>query len=493
MPGEKLIHACGWSRNRHALIPGIVALCLCLPGLSQGGLATDTAWYAAIGMQSWGHALDGEPSALWTLRGIAGQPYFNKPPLAFWLNGWPLPIFGASATAARLGSVIACVLCVLATARLGRVLAGRAVGLAAGLVRALTWEFIRHSPAFALDLWLGLFVTLAAADLATLRSRLSISAAVRAGAWLGLALMVKPLVPLLVLVPFAGWFAVHRPGALAVLPLSLFAALAVAAPWHLSMWWIHGDAFVGQYFGREVIDRAAAAAIADTNRGSDSPLYYLVVLARAYWPWLLTLILACVALARRDGSARVRSALFLSLGWCVVWLILLSAFPDKRPRYLLVLYPFASLASAAVLCRLAPLVVRYAWIALQRAALPVAAAVSLLLILLPVRFHRPTDPQWPALFAWLGEQPASPLYVGAFSPQRAAQVFLETGDWPIPTRSVTGEPVTDVPAGAMLIYHRRDGLRPGPGESVLFAERDVAVTRLERAPWSPVPSPDTGE
>src|SRR5690606_9215257 len=99
----------------------------------------------------------------------------------------------------------------------------------------------------------------------------------------------------------------------------------------------------------------------------------------------------------------------------------------------------------------------------------------------------------PALFAWLRGQPDGTLYVGALSPQRAAQVFLETGDWPIPTRSVSGEPITDVPPGAMLIYHRRDGLIPGPGETVLFTERDLTITRLAQTPWSPVPSADSGE
>ena len=115
-----------WARWRHALLPAAVALVLCLPGLRQGALATDTAWYTAIAWQAWSDALDGKWWALWTLRGVADQHYFNKPPLAFWLNGLPLIATGPTVAGARLGSVLACVLCVLATARLGRLLAGRA-------------------------------------------------------------------------------------------------------------------------------------------------------------------------------------------------------------------------------------------------------------------------------------------------------------------------------------------------------------------------------
>ena len=296
-----------WVRYRHALIPAAVALIVCIPKLSQGGLSTDTAWYAAIAMRAWSDAASGDPGALWSLRGVADQPYFNKPPLAFWLNGVPLAALGPTVFAARLGSVLACVLCVLAVARLGRLLGGRAVGLGAGLVLALTWEFVRHARAFSLDLWVTLFLVLAACSVAGAwhagRSNGRVVFFATAGVWIGLSLMAKPLVPLLALPLLGVWlFAIGRARLLGWLALSLGVALAVAAPWHVSMWSMHGDEFTSQYFGREIIDRAAAAPIAEFNRGSGSPLYYVSHLLKNYWPWLVTTLLGYIALGRAKGA-----------------------------------------------------------------------------------------------------------------------------------------------------------------------------------------------
>ena len=37
-------------------------------------------------------------------------------------------------------------------------------------------------------------------------------------------------------------------------------AVLLAAPWHVSMYVLHGDAFTGAYFGREIMARAAGPA-----------------------------------------------------------------------------------------------------------------------------------------------------------------------------------------------------------------------------------------
>ncbi len=489
---ESLKHA--WALHRHAIIPAIVALALCIPGITQGALATDTAWYTAISFQAFRGLFNGDFNGLWSLSGVADQPYFNKPPLAFWLNGLPLVAMGPTILASRIGSVLACILCVLAAARLGRLLVGRAVGLSAGLVLALTWEFIRHSHAFSLDLWMTLFLTLAACSVVAAHAAGSARHIAVSGIWLGLALLVKPLVPLLAVPLLGAWLCtVGRARWIGWLPVAVVVSIAVAAPWHASMWLQHGEAFTSQYFGREIIDRAAAGPVADFNKGSVSPLYYLGILFQAYWPWIVTFAFAMVAMFRREGTPHVRSALFLSLCWCAGWLLLLSIFPDKRPRYLLVTYPVAAVASAAFLCRLAPVLVRAAWLRLCRWALPLTAVLALAIAIAPVRLHRPEPSQWPALYAWLLEQGSPPVFAGGFAPQRSAQVFLGTGAWPIPTRTVGGQSLAKPLAGSLIIYHRRDGLAPGPAESIVFSAGDLSVTRLDAEVWMPILSPDTGE
>ncbi len=484
----------GWARSRHALIPAAVALSLCVPGLRQGALATDTAWYTAIAVQSWQNAIKDGPGSLWSLLGVAGRHYFNKPPLGFWLNGAPIALLGPSTAAARLGSVLACVLCVLAAARLGRLLGDRAVGLASGMVLALTWEFVRHSHAFSLDLWMTLFLTLAACSVASAVRSNSAARVAFAGLWIGLALMVKPLVPLLAL-PLLGLWLVSQGRArwLRWLLVAGLLAMFVAAPWHVSMRLQHGAEFTNQYFGREVLERAAAGPVADFNKGSESPTYYLGVLLSSYWPWLLTLAVAGVSLCLDRGRGRHRAALLLALAWSAGWLVLLSVFPDKRPRYLLVIYPVAAVASALVLVRVAPPRIRELWRVVSIWALPVCAAAAVVVSCLPVQIHRKEPPQWERLYAWIRVEGSPTIYAGGLAPQRSAQVYLATGAWPAPTRTVAGERIADPPAGAFVLYHRRDGLAPGRNETVVFSEGDLIVTRLNDGAWAPMPMSDPGE
>lgn len=483
-----------WKRTMHAAVPAVIALVLCIPGISQGALATDTAWYSAIGLQAWQATAAGDLAALWTLRGVADQPYFNKPPLAFWLNGLPLLAIGPTVLAARLGSVLACVLCVMAAARLGRLLAGRAVGFGVGLTLALTWEFIRHSHAFSLDLWMTLFLVLAAASAAEAVGREQPHRLIRAGLWIGAALMVKPLVPLVALVPIAAWLVLAgRVRYLSWLLPCAVTALGVAAPWHLSMVALHGHAFTDQYFGKEIIDRAAAGPIADFNRGSESPAYYLGVIVGSYWPWFVTFAFGIIAYVRREGCERLRSAMCFAFIWTFGWLILLSVFPDKRPRYLLPIYPAASIVTAVLLVRLAPMRVRELWRLAGRWAVPIAVTACIVLSLAPLRLHRPEHKQWGELFTWLRARGESEVYSGGFAPQRSAQVFLATGSWPRPLRSIGEVRFNDPAPGALILYHRRDGLAPGDTESTVFSSGDLFVTRLDRTPWNPVAVADPGE
>lgn len=501
-------------------------MAVCLPKLGQGDFTVDTGWYAALALQAYRGIGEAGAAAWWTLQGAAATDpqaavdgraivYFNKPPLAFWLNGLPLALFGPSVWAARVGSAIAAILCVAATTLLAARVSGPRVGRSAGIIVALSIPFIGLARSFSLDLWLTLLLLQATGEIvrgttvavgeSKVGSRQRIAWIAIAGAWLGAAMLVKPLVALLVLPIFAVWMLwVGRARAILGLVMVGLIALAVAATWHLAMAVRFGEAFTSQYFGREMVDRASGDRTAAVfNTGAESAFYYLRVLGETYWPWLITLVLAFIALTRRAswraiarGQIGDRDMLKLALVWTVVWMVALSVFADKRPRYLAPLFPVWAWASALWLVRGgwgAPVGVRRAWRAMTAWVPPIAVGAAVAIMLLPLRLHRSEDPQWAPILGWMREHPDAPVYEGGLSGQRAAKVYLDQGRWPRPTTDQAGRRMADIPTGSFVLYHHRDRLRPGPGEEVVMQSGSLTLTRLVASMWNPAANTDHGE
>ena len=138
-------------------------------------------------------------------------------------------------------------------------------------------------------------------------------------------------------------------------------------------------------------------------------------IARATGPGWRQCFSRSLRLPRRGWAARAGH--YGSLIWCAAWFVLLSVFPDKRPRYLLVVYPLGALASGVWLARMARARARCmaAWSSGPRWSRPPRAS--------PGRGRRPhpspAAPQWAAARGVVGRDPSARLQVGAL-PQRSA-------------------------------------------------------------------------
>jgi 4-amino-4-deoxy-L-arabinose transferase-like glycosyltransferase len=483
------------------LLPAVLILCVTLPHLGQGDWRGDAGWYSAIGLGVW---RDGH---LWTLRGEPGVAYFNKPPLAFWVHGLFLYIAGPRLWAARLPSVLAALACVLLTVDIARRLAGRRAAVFSGLVLALSYEFFRRTREVSLDLWQLVFLLLA------LWCVVRGARAARGGAWVvaagvpvGLALLTKPLVALALFPLVAGWLLWNR-DTRRLLPLAWAAAvsLLVAAPWHLSMAAIHGREFTAQYFGAEIADRATGVLQAG-HKERPPVWFYVAQIAGMYWPWLACVGLGVGAWARGALPARRTRAAQLAAAWTLVWLVLLTAYPDRRDRYALVLYPGLAWIASLWLASTGVRWVRRLERAALRAGGPLAVGAAAALAIAPVRMQAPPERHWREFDAWMADRAAADghvpaLWQGAIGGAQGARIYLTCGAWPLTTRDRHGAIVRRPPEGSLIVYHARGGASPGPNESPVFASTpdapgrppDLRVTRLERGQWEPVPAPDPGE
>lgn len=489
------------TRLRHYLIPLALLLALTLPHLAQGDLRTDTGWYSAIGLSSIRHLPHATSLAdALTLHAEPGKPFFNKPPLALWIHGVTLYALGVSVPAARIPTIAAAAACVALVVALVRTVGARTHAMMAGVSLACTLEFARRTKELSLDMWQLAFMlaaVLVVARAARAAARPNARSALLSGALIGAALLCKPVVALLASILLVAWLASRRRLAPAWAPLHLAAALAVAAPWYVLMTAHHGDAFLSRHFVGEVADRAAGLTTAGPTGklggGAEPPTFYLAQIISSYWPWLATALLGTVALARRELPPRARPLALLAILWFAAWLVLLSIFPDRRPRYALVLWPAGAILSGLWLGVRAARPLRPLVRAVAAWGVAIAAVGGAAFALAPVRVQRPPSAQWPALFEWMRSTHTTDLYQGSALGPTGARVYLETGRWPIPTQDRQKRITTPPPAGASILYHRRDGYAPGPHETVLFHEGDLTVTRLDESPWSPVPTPDPGE
>lgn len=461
-------------------IPPLVVAVLSLPRIGEGDWRVDIGWYSAIGLQAW------RTGSLWTLWAEPGIAYFNKPPLVIWIHGLALWLAGPALWAARLPSIVAACVGVWGTGRIAERWAGPWAGFVAALVLATTPEFVRRAREVSMDLWMVAFLVLAG----VWAIRGGWRGVVGAGVCIGCSLMCKPLVGLVGVPIVAAWMPglTVRRWAVAGAGIAGIAAV-VGAPWHVSMVTIHGDEFLRQYFGAEVAARAAGNLV-DPERAGRDGWFYLGLLARTYWPWSAALVLCALRWKRLGGHRR---ALMLGGGWVIGWLVAVSVFQDRRPRYAMPVYPGLALV-VGVAAGTMPAV----WVGrLQRLAGPIVGHAIVIAIVFalfaPVRVHRPADPQWAALFDWLRANGVDRLWEGSLQGPRAARVYLELGWWPRATHDRWGERVGDPARGELILYHDRDGRAPGEGEVRVFESGRLAVTRLEADEWRPVAMADPGE
>src|SRR6266516_2040714 len=236
----------------------LLATALLAGRLAEGDLIGDPVIYAAVAKSM---LVRGE----WTTLYLAGQPFFDKPPLVVWLAALAFKLFGVSTWSARLPGVALGIAACLVLWRLGAFLFDERVGLAAGAILALTPGFVRFGSTLLLDTALALGA-LAAYWLATPGDR--------------------------------------RPP-LGVLAAAALAFLAVVLPWHLYETWVWGWRFVHGYL----------SDVSEKIGGHPGAAVYARALVVTTLPWLP---LAAVGAWRSWRSGERGDGLRLLTVWTLV-------------------------------------------------------------------------------------------------------------------------------------------------------------------------------
>ncbi len=299
-----------------ATLAGLGALYL--SGLGGVGLlGPDEPRYASIGRAM---ATTGD----WITPRLNGEPWYEKPPLLYWLVAAGHRAGLGDDLAPRAGVAVLSIAFLLAQFAWLRRLYGECVAWLATWILATTAGWCAYSQVGVTDLPLA--VSLNAALWLALwwlefDSRRALYGAAVA---LALAVLAKGLVPLVLALPLL-WLARRRWRELGG-PAAVF--LLAVSPWYVAMMARHGWAFIDEFFIRHHFSRFASTGLQHVQPW----WFYIPVLVGGLFPWP-------TLLATLDGNVWRERRLRAPLAMFAFGLVFFSASTNKLPGYLLPLLP----------------------------------------------------------------------------------------------------------------------------------------------------------
>ena len=350
-------------RYRDLVFLGVIGALFYLSKLWQGDLRGDSLFYAEIAREIL------KTKDFFTLH-FAGSPYFNKPPLLFWLTALTYKVFGVNTFSAKIWSSLNAVLSGFALYFLARVLFDRKTALLSAAILLLTRDFIKDNVAFRMDSTLVLFTILYMLFLLKNRAALS-------GVSLGLALLTKGLagfIPILIAV-FSSIFLGRKFFRCTLISIPL--GFLIFSPWFFVELKLYGDTFLRVFLMKESIGRVLGTSFSF----SKGKIYYLKNLVETYWPWLALLPISLYKIAK--GEEKEQKALIFT--WILVVGVSLLFPKPEYGRYLMPIYPAFSLAIGYTLGT---------WLSedtvnrIRDRTIPFFVFSFILLNILPVKLHR---------------------------------------------------------------------------------------------------------
>jgi 4-amino-4-deoxy-L-arabinose transferase-like glycosyltransferase len=285
----------------------------------------------------------------WITLHLAGVPYFDKPPLLYWLMASTFAVLGPTEWAARIWSALPAVAMTVLTARLGMLLGSVRVGLLAGLMVATNLEVFLFGRMVKPDLLFVALILLAFVAFAD-----AYVGGGRRALWLfygalGLAALAKDILGVVgPLIAVALFFYLTRESDAwpRWVPWSGVALLLViVVPWYAL------EEFRNRGFLWYTIVDNHVLAVARQRVFPDedvplSALEFLGVTAVGFFPWALALPWALWRVLRRPwDTARARLWLLLGL-WTAGVIGFFTVSPFKLPHYGLPAFPAMALLVA---------------------------------------------------------------------------------------------------------------------------------------------------
>jgi len=316
------------------LLFGLLAYALYISGLGRVGLVgPDEPRYADA-------ARDMLHSGDYITPRLFGVPWFEKPPLYYWLTSLTFRL-GINELSARLPSALAAIFFLGFWFWFARRFYGDCAAKFSCLMLATSVGWIGFGRAAAMDMLLATSLSAALALLALWLWENRSVGLYCFYALLGVATLAKgPLAVALAGMVLLG-YVIHRrewniiPRMLQTPAVALFALIAL--PWYLLCYWQNGYPFIEEFFIKHNIERLVSAEAI----GHPQPFwFYLPILPAALFPWSPALLLPLWDAWKRGWKSLAASPeRVLLIYWVTLPFVFFSLSENKLPGYLLPILP----------------------------------------------------------------------------------------------------------------------------------------------------------
>lgn len=268
---------------------------------------------------------------------LNGQPFFEKPILAFWLQAPLVSWLGPHPGVFRLPSMVACLLWILAIGRFARTQwQDDETGDLAEVLGATALSVMVSAHAAAMDGLLCLLVTLTLFDIYRVWQQGDRRAHWRVFVWMGLGFLAKgPVAVVIPLITSLIFYLLHGEGrrwlANAFHGWGWLSFCAIALPWYAVQYQRMGSHFIDDFVLRENLGRLSGSL----QGHGGSLFYYVPVLLFLAWPHT-ALLLRGLGETLRSRSTPLNQFLLL---WFATVFVVFSLAHTKLPHYLLIGLP----------------------------------------------------------------------------------------------------------------------------------------------------------
>lgn len=315
--------------NKLALTLFFALLYLPALGASESGSHPDESYYLGI-------SADMDARGAWLTPTLDGKPLWFKPPLLYWGERVCYRLLGRDFLAARLPAALATIALVLLTYALGRRMYGGQSGLIAALLTGTTFGLIKFGRMAMMDAPMALSLAVAAYGTWRAVEEERPPFLLLAGVGAGAATLLKgPVGAVLVLLLAGGYLALRSPRLLATRWTAGAFALgaAIALPWYLLSYAVHGQAFYDFFVVQQNYDRFRHSW---TWSGEVTLLAgFLIFLA----PWTFLILSGLRGRWREPG-------MLLPLVWMASVLLTFTIPSLKWPHYGITCIPAAALLAS---------------------------------------------------------------------------------------------------------------------------------------------------